>query len=67
MSGLAPPSAADVIDAVRRMRSAQKAYFLTRDNRALHSARDLERLVDRMLDQIPGTEPAQTDLFAGGR
>lgn len=48
------------------MRQAQKDYFRTRSNGALHEAMELERIVDTMLTDLLLTidcEPRQVEMF----
>lgn len=51
---------ADLVDLVRRMRAAQRAYFARRLNADLQLAQRLEREVDAAL------EPKDRGLFDGG-
>lgn len=54
------------IKRVARMRQAQKDYFRTRSNGALHEAMELERIVDTMLTDLLHTidcEPRQVEMF----
>jgi hypothetical protein len=46
---------------VARMRQAQKTFFTTRETAALREATDLERQVDKAIQQARNTTP----LFAG--
>jgi|GEM_PF-1976267 len=42
----------DFYEAVRKMRTAQKAYFKTRGYDVLLESKKLEKLVDKMLSQL---------------
>ena len=60
-------NAADFIDLVRQTRSAQKAYYKQRSQSNLQTSINLERQVDRALDEgieIPEGMPKQLDMFA---
>ena len=51
------PTTHRLIDLVRQMRSAQKAYFQGRSPEALSAAKSLEGQVDRMLKMLKEGEP----------
>lgn len=51
---------------VARMRARQKEYFKTRSNSALRESLDLERLVDKMIEDLLPTitaDPKQVEIF----
>ncbi len=51
---------------VAKMRQRQKEFFRTRSSSALRESKELERLVDDMIEKLlPNidTEPKQTELF----
>ena len=50
-------------DTVKDMRAAQREYFRTRDFTALGISKELERKVDKLIEQH---ESKQQELFAGG-
>ena len=55
----------EFVEYVRKMRDTQKKYYRTKDYMVLRLSMQLERLVDKMLEEIelPGqNEPKQLDL-----
>jgi hypothetical protein len=51
---------------VAKMRQRQKEFFRTRSSSSLRESKELERLVDDMIEKLlPNidTEPKQTELF----
>lgn len=51
---------------VAKMRQRQKEFFRTRSSSSLRESKELERLVDDMIEKLlPNidTEPQQTELF----
>ena len=51
-----------LVDQVKAMRNAQKAYFRTRSQTDLNIAKDAERRVDALIDSI--LHPPQKGLFS---
>ena len=51
----------ELVDLVRRMRGAQRAYFAGRSPEALAAARQLEVELDRMLKRLDQAEPTLFD------
>lgn len=45
-------TARDFFDLVRRMREAQRSYFLTHSKDLLNKSKQLEREVDREIDRV---------------
>lgn len=55
----------EFIEYVRKMRFAQKKYYRTKDYMVLRLSMQLERVVDKMLEEIElpeQNEPKQLDL-----
>lgn len=55
----------EFVEYVRKMRNAQKKYYKTKDYMVLRLSMQLERLVDKMLEEIElpeQNEPKQLDL-----
>lgn len=55
----------EFIEYVRKMRATQKKYYRTKDYMVLRLSMQLERVVDKMLDEIDipeQNEPKQLDL-----
>ena len=55
----------DFVEYVRKMRDTQKKYYRTKDYMVLRLSMQLERLVDKMLEEIElpeQNEPKQLDL-----
>jgi hypothetical protein len=55
----------EFIEYVRKMRDTQKKYYRTKDYMVLRLSMQLERLVDKMLEEIElpeQNEPKQLDL-----
>ena len=55
----------DFVEYVRKMRNAQKKYYKTKDYMVLRLSMQLERIVDKMLEEIElpeQNEPKQLDL-----
>mgnify|MGYP006992075476 FL=1 len=55
----------EFIEYVRKMRATQKKYYKTKDYMVLRLSMQLERVVDKMLDEIDipeQNEPKQLDL-----
>lgn len=55
----------EFIEYVRKMRATQKKYYRTKDYMVLRLSMQLERLVDKMLEEIElpeQNEPKQLDL-----
>lgn len=55
----------EFIEYVRKMRDTQKKYYKTKDYMVLRLSMQLERLVDKMLEEIElpeQNEPKQLDL-----
>lgn len=55
----------EFIEYVRKMRNAQKKYYKTKDYMILRLSMQLERVVDKMLEEIElpeQNEPKQLDL-----
>ena len=51
---------------VAKMRQRQKEFFRTRSSSSLRESKELERLVDDMIEKLRpniDTEPQQTELF----
>lgn len=51
---------------VAKMRQRQKEFFHTRSSSSLRESKELERLVDDMIEKLLqniDTEPQQTELF----
>lgn len=49
--------AAELIQAVKKMRECQHEYFNHRDQTSLHRAKGAEREVDRLLDAVATEKP----------
>lgn len=58
-----PTPSSDLVDLVRRMRTAQKKYFRDRTPSLLTEARDYERRVDKVLADLAA--PPQPSLWGG--
>lgn len=56
----------DFADLVLRMRSAQRAYFLSRELVLLEKSKHLERLVDSSLNHFLAATPVLFDPEAAG-
>lgn len=55
----------EFVEYVRKMRDTQKKYYKTKDYMVLRLSMQLERLVDKMLEEIElpeQNEPKQLDL-----
>lgn len=55
----------EFVEYVRKMRAAQKKYYKTKDYMVLRLSMQLERVVDKMLEEIDlpeKNEPKQLDL-----
>lgn len=55
----------EFIEYVRKMRNTQKKYYRTKDYMVLRLSMQLERIVDKMLEEIElpeQNEPKQLDL-----
>lgn len=55
----------EFVEYVRKMRDTQKKYYRTKDYMVLRLSMQLERLVDKMLEEIElpeQNEPRQLDL-----
>ena len=55
----------EFVEYVRKMRNTQKKYYRTKDNMVLRLSMQLERVVDKMLEEIElpeQNEPKQLDL-----
>lgn len=55
----------EFVEYVRKMRDTQKKYYRTKDYMVLRLSMQLERLVDKMLEEIElpkQNEPKQLDL-----
>lgn len=55
----------EFVEYVRKMRNTQKKYYRTKDYMVLRLSMQLERLVDKMLEEIElpeQNEPKQLDL-----
>lgn len=55
----------EFVEYVRKMRNTQKKYYKTKDYMVLRLSMQLERLVDKMLEEIElpeQNEPKQLDL-----
>lgn len=55
----------EFVEYVRKMRDTQKKYYRTKDYMVLRLSMQLERLVDKMLEEIKlpeKNEPKQLDL-----
>jgi len=52
----------EFVDAVRRMRTAQKQYFKTKDYASLREAKKLESEVDKMLKSVEPDEQLKLDF-----
>lgn len=55
----------EFVEYVRKMRNAQKKYYKTKDYMILRLSMQLERVVDKMLEEIElpeQNEPKQLDL-----
>lgn len=55
----------EFVEYVRKMRDTQKKYYRTKDYMVLRLSMQLERLVDKMLEEIElpeKNEPKQLDL-----
>ena len=50
----------DFMELVKEMRSAQKEYFRTRDANVLNRSKDLEKKVDRAIDNAEEEEKGGT-------
>lgn len=48
---------------VKSMRTAQKLYFQTKDKKFLYSSFDLEKRVDRILDQISINSITEQNIY----
>lgn len=56
----------EFVEYVRKMRNTQKKYYRTKDYMVLRLSMQLERVVDKMLEEIdlPGQkEPKQLEMF----
>lgn len=56
----------EFIEYVRKMRATQKKYYKTKDYMVLRLSMQLERVVDKMLDEIDipeQNEPKQLEMF----
>lgn len=56
----------DFVEYVRKMRTAQKKYYKTKDYMVLRLSMQLERVVDKILDEIEQpeqNEPKQLEMF----
>lgn len=56
----------EFIEYVRKMRTTQKKYYRTKDYMVLRLSMQLERVVDKMLDEIDipeQNEPKQLEMF----
>lgn len=56
----------EFIEYVRKMRDTQKKYYRTKDYMVLRLSMQLERVVDKMLDEIDipeQNEPKQLEMF----
>ena len=55
----------EFVEYVRKMRNTQKKYYKTKDYMVLRLSKQLERVVDKMLEEIEipeQNEPKQLDL-----
>lgn len=56
----------EFVEYVRKMRTTQKKYYKTKDYMVLRLSMQLERVVDKMLDEIEipeQNEPKQLEMF----
>lgn len=56
----------EFIEYVRKMRATQKKYYKTKDYMVLRLSMQLERVVDKMLEEIDipeQNEPKQLEMF----
>lgn len=56
----------EFVEYVRKMRATQKKYYKTKDYMVLRLSMQLERVVDKMLDEIDipeQNEPKQLEMF----
>lgn len=56
----------EFIEYVRKMRTTQKKYYKTKDYMVLRLSMQLERVVDKMLEEIDlpeQNEPKQLEMF----
>lgn len=56
----------EFVEYVRKMRTTQKKYYKTKDYMVLRLSMQLERVVDKMLDEIDipeQNEPKQLEMF----
>lgn len=57
---------AEFVEYVRKMRNTQKKYYRTKDYMVLRLSMQLERVVDKMLEEIDipeQKEPKQIEMF----